>query len=159
MRILVRVVASKTPANWKADLKKYFVDDESGTRDSRYQVYALTSEDVVLGTSDIFRPMDAQGTQILTRIPIDHNYGGDDALQAVASGGAPISALTIYLYKKVDFDGGNKTLPVGITETDAQGRWKNPIYVDPGLDYVLVYEKKQAFGPTSLVLTVPPVVA
>jgi len=157
LAFLVRIPAAKSATNWKAELGKYYFDDGSGTRDSQYQVYWISADDIMLGATEIFRPMDAQGAQILTRIPIDHDYGGEDALQAVAPGGAPISALTIYVYKKVDFDGGNKTLPVGITETDAQGRWKNPVYVEPGLDYVLVYEKTQAFGPTSLVLSVAPI--
>lgn len=157
---LVRVTAVKSAANWKPDLTqgpRYYFDDSTGSRDSIYQVFFLTADDTVTGQTPLFRPMDATGAQIITRIPIDHNYGSQDALLVTAPGGAPISFLTIYVFKKIDYDGGNKTLPVGITETLPDGRWKNPVYVEPGLDYVLVFEKSQAFGPTTLVLSVPPV--
>jgi hypothetical protein len=41
-----------------------------------------------------------------------------------------------------------------VTETDSQGRWKSPLWVEQGLDYVIVYEKPSAFGPDVIRVTV-----
>lgn len=158
LTFLVRVDATKTAANWKASKSEYFYDDLTGTRDSTYQVLFITADEISTGGTPLFRPMDATGTpQVISRIPLNHDYGSEDAYKAIAPGGAPVSYAQILVFKKIDWDGGNKSLPVGITETNTEGRWRDTIYVEPGLDYVIQFFKPQAFGPTTVVVSIPPV--
>lgn len=141
--------------NFQISSGKFYYDDPTGDRDTIYRVLAVTSVDTVVGDTGQFRPMDATGAPT-ARIPLDHNYGAADRYQVTAPGGAPIAYLAITVFKKTDYDAGNSPLPIGVTETDVNGRWQSPVYVEPGLDYVMVFEKVQAYGPLSVVVTVGP---
>lgn len=154
--VYLDVVPKANPGpNFQVSSGKFFYDDPTGSRESVYRVLAVTSEDTVVGDSGLFRPMDATGAPT-ARIPLDHNYGSADRYQATAPGGAPIAYLTIVVYKKTDYDAGGTPLPVGVTETDLNGRWQSPVFVEPGLDYVIVFQKLQAYGPLAVTVTVGP---
>lgn len=86
-------------------------------------------------------------------VKIDHDFGLPDALRYVTQGGTPIAEAQIRIYDKADFDAGNLQQPIGIAHTDAFGRWKEPVLVPPGHDYVVQFFLPKQFGPDVVVIT------
>lgn len=101
-----------------------------------------TPIDVVLGGS-----ADVPAPPFDNTVKLDHNYQLPDDLTYVTSGGSPIGSAQIRVFFKSDYDVGNLSSPVGVTMTDAGGRWINPILVTPGFSYVVRFEKPGEFGP------------
>jgi hypothetical protein len=98
--------------------------------------------DVGLGGSSAVPPPPFENTT-----KIDHDYQLPGELSYVTPGGSPIENAQIRVYFKSDYAAGNLTRPVGVTTTDAGGRWRNPILVNPGFSYVVRFEKSDEFGP------------
>lgn len=78
---------------------------------------------------------------------LDHNWDMPDRLQYVTPGGTPIPDAQIRVYYKSEYEAGNVSNPIGITMTDAFGRWKNPILVKTGYTYKIHFFKPNEFGP------------
>lgn len=78
---------------------------------------------------------------------IDHDYQLPGDLAYVTPGGSPIENAQIRVYYKSDYISGKLTNPIGTTTTDAGGRWRNPILVNPGYSYIVRFEKPGEFGP------------
>ena len=78
---------------------------------------------------------------------IDHNWELPDNLRYVTPGGTPIPDAQIRVYYKSDYDAGQLSHPIGITQTDAFGRWKNPVLVLVGYSYSVRMELPNQFGP------------
>ena len=86
-------------------------------------------------------------------VQLDHNYGLADDLRYVTAGGAPIASAQIRVYYRSEYNAGVLTSPVGVTQTDANGRWANPILVHPGYEYVVQFFKPNEFGPNIAIVT------
>lgn len=88
-------------------------------------------------------------------VPVNHDYGGVDTLQYNTEYGAPISDARVVVYTKADYDAGNRnTADIrGQTLTDANGRWRNTIMLEPDT-YVLVFSKSPSIGPDILEIEV-----
>lgn len=88
-------------------------------------------------------------------VPIDHNYGSIDNLRIVDPSNAGVQDVTISAYLEADYDAGNYTAAFlkGRTKTGADGRWLNPIALNPG-DYVLVVAKPGHIQTETVVITV-----
>ena len=80
-------------------------------------------------------------------VKVDHDYGATDALRYMTPGGSPIESAQIRVYYKSDYDAGHLDTPVGVSQTNAFGRWANPILVLPGLTYTVQFFKPNEFGP------------
>lgn len=78
-------------------------------------------------------------------ISADYPLPGDMAY--MTPGGSPIENAQVRLYYKSDYDAANLANPIGITTTDAAGKWKNLIFVVPGYTYTVRMEKTNEFGP------------
>ena len=78
-------------------------------------------------------------------VSIDHNYGGKDSYR-ILSAGTPVANVTVRAFVKSDYDAGRKNnqYVVAETTTNSEGRWKEPIRLDPGT-YTLQFSKKSAF--------------
>lgn len=88
------------------------------------------------------------------RVTVNHDFDVPDNLRYMDAGGNPIADANIYVYRQPDYAVGNLTTPVGVTATKADGRWRNPIQVNPGLDYVVRFEAPLRFGPDVVTITV-----
>ena len=86
-------------------------------------------------------------------VKVDHNWSLPDQLAYVTPGGSPIENAQVRLYYKSDYDAGSLNTPVGISLTDARGRWVNPILVLPGFDYVVQFFKPNEWGPDTTTIT------
>jgi hypothetical protein len=80
-------------------------------------------------------------------VKIDHNYNLSDALRYMTPGGSPICDAQIRVYKKEDYDAGLLDQAIGATLTRPDGRWLNPILVNPGYTYAIVFQKPNEYGP------------
>jgi hypothetical protein len=79
------------------------------------------------------------------KITADYPLAGD--MQYMTPGGSPIENAQVRVYKKSDYDAGNLSSPIGITQTGPDGKWRQPILVLPGYTYVARLEKAFEFGP------------
>ena len=80
-------------------------------------------------------------------VKLDHNWELPDSLRYVTPGGTPIAGAQVRVYYKTDYDAGQLQQPVGVTLTDAFGRWTNPVLVLPGYSYVVQFLLPNQFGP------------
>ena len=98
--------------------------------------------DVNLGGSAVVPPPPFENT-----VKMSHDYQLPGELAYVTDGGSPIENAQVRVYLKSDYDIGNLGSPVGVTTTDAGGKWRNPILVNPGFSYVVRFEKPGEYGP------------
>lgn len=80
-------------------------------------------------------------------VQLDEDYGATDALRYMTPGGTPIEDAQIRVYLKSDYDAGALSTPVGLSKTNAFGRWHNPVLVSPGFTYTIQFFKPNNFGP------------
>jgi hypothetical protein len=80
-------------------------------------------------------------------VKVDQNWSLPGSLRYVTPGGSPIAGAQIRLYYKSDYDAGVLNAPVGITQTTANGDWRDPVLVFPGYSYVIQFFLPNEFGP------------
>ena len=98
--------------------------------------------DVNLGGSAVPSPPTFDNTVAITA-----DYPLSDDMTYRTPGGSPIVNAQVRVYRKSDYDAGNLTTPVGVTTTDAGGKWTQPILVVVGYTYVARFEKAFEYGP------------
>lgn len=140
--------------NWDASTERFFFDDAAGTDTSVYRVKALGPVNEVLADSGPFQPDVAVTALLSTRAKVDHNYGGIDALQFVTPSGAAIPDAEIRIFKQPDFVAGLRDVPLFIVQTRADGRWVRPVYLEAGMNYVLLFDKAAAYSSDPVTITV-----
>jgi hypothetical protein len=86
-------------------------------------------------------------------VKLDHDYEQPGALRYVTPGGSPIAGAQVRVYQQTDYSAGNLANPIGVTLTDADGRWKDPIFVAPGFTYVVQFFLPQKYGPDTATVT------
>lgn len=86
---------------------------------------------------------------------VDHDYGGTDALAVLTTAGARVAGVTIRAYREADYTAGNRgnDYVVAQTLTDSDGRWSQPMLLDPG-DYTLLLFKRGSIESKAVSLTV-----
>lgn len=92
--------------------------------------------------------------QVDNRVTLNHDFDVSDSLRYMDAGGNPIADANVYVYRQADYAAGILTTPVGVTVTKADGRWREPIRVQPGFDYVVRFEAPMRFGPDVVTITV-----
>jgi len=80
-------------------------------------------------------------------VTITQDWPLSNDMTYMTPGGSPIENAQVRVYLKSDYDAGVLTSPIGITTTDAGGKWKQPVLVIPGYTYVARFEKPGDFGP------------
>jgi hypothetical protein len=88
-------------------------------------------------------------------VPVDHNYGGANALAYRTSAGRGVDGATILVYTRSDYDAGNRSADkvVARGQTTTDGKWAGPLMLNAG-SYTLVFYKTGLFGPDRVDLTV-----
>ena len=111
--------------------------------------YRLISVDVYAQQSYPSVPFRAQSPIPVppNNVKVDHNYPTAGNLRYQTSGGIPVEAAYVRIYKKVDFDQGRTDTPLAITMTNAYGNWVNPISLTMGYTYVVQFAKESLYGP------------
>jgi hypothetical protein len=152
--VLAAVVIDQRPSSsWDASTGQFYYDDPTGDDNTVYRVQGFLAGGLVLDTG-IFAPQVSIAAQIATRTKVDHNYQLPDALRYIAPGGAGIPQAVIRVFQKPAWDAGQKNVALFTTETDDVGRWISPFWLEPGMIYVLTFEKGGSFGPDKVEITV-----
>lgn len=90
-------------------------------------------------------------------VTVGQNYGGAD-LRYLTALNEPINNANVYAFQKAVFDRAfpdnpPRRLATAATQTNSAGNWTANLALNPG-QYVLLYEKPDAFGPDIAPLTV-----
>lgn len=152
--LLATVSSDVTGPNFDANLQRFFYDDPAGTLDLYYKVVAVDGVGVARAESAPFQPSAVQDTSLANRVRVDHNYGGQDALQAEAPGGSPIAQCEIRVWREPDYLLNASSTPYAMLLTRDDGRWETPVYLPPGMNYVVQFFKPSGYGPRSVTITV-----
>lgn len=86
-------------------------------------------------------------------VVVDHNYPVPDALRAVSPEGDPIEGAEVRIYDLVAFQAHQTSVWVGMTTTDIDGRWVDPIVLPDAHSWVVHFEKYSEYGPTHVEIT------
>lgn len=130
----------------------------SGITDFEYsgnQVVQFRAELGDLWTAGVIDPREALPAGI-GPVKIDHDYGGTDNLRVLETDTSqPVADAFIYVYDATDFAAGNierNQYLIAWTVTKDDGRWRSPVYLDPG-SYTLFITRSSA-APITQALTV-----
>jgi hypothetical protein len=84
---------------------------------------------------------------------VDHDTGGTDHLRYLTPGGDPIDNGGIVAYLTAEYDAGNYANPVANTVTRSDGRWQEPLMLDAGVAYTIVFYKQGVYSATTVEVT------
>jgi len=84
---------------------------------------------------------------------VDHNFGGTDNLRYESSPGVGIDNGSVIAYVKSAYDAGDLSAPVAATVTRSDGRWQNPLMLDAGVTYALMFYKQGVYSATTVEIT------
>lgn len=83
------------------------------------------------------------------KVLVTHDTGGKDNLRYVEANGSPVGGATVTIYIANEYRQENYSNPLGKTLTGPDGRWEEPLSVDPGTTYTVLFQKSGYFGPDS----------
>ncbi len=132
--------------NYDVPTSSFFYLDSTGDLTKWYRLIAI---DTVAQESIPSTPFQAVATApaLPNVVSIDHNYPTPGNLRYQTTGGSPIEAAIIRIWKKADFDVGNTDAPLAITMTNALGNWVNPVSLTTGFTYTVQFFKEGLYGP------------
>ena len=134
----------------------FFVIIDSGSpATSWFRIIAVDTNDNESTPSPAFTVTIAQEPLLAETVALNENYGGMSALQIVDSASDPITEAVIRVYYTLDYEAGDLDAPVGVTTTDENGDWQQPIFVSPGQSYTIYVFKTQEFDPIAIEVVVP----
>jgi hypothetical protein len=139
---------------WLPTQRRFTIEDPQGTDTTIYRVRAFGPGGVLYGDTGPFQASAAVAARIAARKQIDHNFGGPDTLRYAVANGSGVPDALVRVFLAVDWDAGRRAAPLNVVETDVNGRWKSPVWIEPGQDVVVVFEKSGAYGPDIQRITV-----
>lgn len=145
---LFRVVTASSP-----EPVRYTEADMEGTDSSVYRVQGFRNG-VLVSDTGIFQPPQARASGIATRAKVDHDYPQPNFLQYVTSSGKGVEGATIRCFQKPDYVAGRRDVALFITQTDSEGKWLSPFWLEPGMSYIIVFEKRGVCGPDVIEIAV-----
>lgn len=131
-----------------------FFDDTLGVSTDIYKVNGVSDVGTIVYDTGPFQIPVVKGADLTARIKVDHNYLIPDNYRYVAPGGAGVPYAAIRIYKLADWQANLIEAALFVTQTDSEGRWQSPVFLEPGLSYVIVFSKENAFGPNTVTITV-----
>lgn len=153
-RFLAAVAHQVPGPYWESSPGRFGFEDPAGNDRTVYRVRALGPGGALYGDSGPYQPSAAVGARLASRRRVDHDYGGADALQYVAPSGPGIPDAYVRAFRAVEWDAGRREVGEFVVQTDGQGRWRAPLWLEPGHDWVLVFEKPGSYGPDTRRITV-----
>ena len=88
----------------------------------------------------------------MSSVKLNHDYPTPGNLIYRTPAGDPIVGAVVRVFTKTDYEG--LADPIGVTTTDATGRWISPVYVTAGARYAVVFQCDQQYGPDCVVLDI-----
>lgn len=139
---------------WESVSRRFSFEDPQGTDQTVYRVRALGPRGELYGDSGPYMPSVSRAASLASRKMISHNYGGPDALAYRTQSDVGIADAQIRFFRATEWDAGRREVGEFVVETDGMGRWRAPVWLEPGLDWVLVFEKRGEYGPDTRQITV-----
>lgn len=153
---LISITHDLLGPNYDAATNRFFIVDTTGTLDNWYRVRSADVDSNVSGYSNPFQPSESTTPPPFPNtVVLNEDYNTENSLQYTDDGGNPIQDAQIRVFKKTDYDLENFGAALGVTTTDANGAWKNPITVEAGFTYTIEFFKPGAFGPDAQEVVVP----
>jgi hypothetical protein len=143
--------------NYDPTSNRFFYIDLTGTTDNWYRIRAVDTEGNESGWGNHFQPSESTTPPPFPNtVTMNQDYGGANELQPTDNDtGLPVEGVQIRVYKKIDYDLQNFEAAVGVTTSDADGGWENPITVEAAFTYVIQYFKPGNYGPNTHEVIVP----
>lgn len=139
---------------WLEHQRRFTFEDPSGTDATIYRVRGFGPAGELYADTGPFQPSAARAATLASRKMLNHDYGAIDALRYVAPNGAGVPDANIRVFLAVEWDAGRRNAAQWISSTDGAGRWKTPVWVEPGQDVYIVFERAGAYGPDGVRVTV-----
>lgn len=153
---LISITHDLNGPNYDPDTNRFFIVDTTGTLENWYRLRSVDTEGNASGYSNPFQPSESTTPPPFPNtVSLDEDYDGANALQFIDPDGAPIAEAQVRVYKKVDYDLENYGAVIGVTTTDSEGGWLNPITVEAAFTYTIEFFKPNAFGPNTIEVVVP----
>lgn len=121
-------------------------DDPGGADASVYRVYGEPGYD-----SGPFQPTVNRAADLQTRFRLDHTYD-DGRLRYTDDGGNGVR-VTVRVYREADWEAGRIELAIAVVETNTDGTWRAPVFLEPGMNYIL-HVQGEGRGPIVETLTI-----
>lgn len=93
--------------------------------------------------------------QARAQVALHTDFGGIDALRFEDENGDPVEGAVVRVFTKLEFDTNALDNPIGVTATNATGRWVNPVFVNAGDTYTVHFQRDGLVGPVSVEIIVP----
>jgi hypothetical protein len=154
----VNIVHDLLGPHYNPASNRFFYVDTSGSLSHWYRMRAVDINGNASGYSNPFQPSESTTPPPFPNtIPLDdtYEYQTGSNLKYIDEHGHPIAEVQVRVYKRIDFDLNNFAAAVGVTTTNAEGAWNNPIIVEAGYTYVVHYFKPGAYGPDHQEVVVP----
>lgn len=135
---------------WQGIERRYTFEDPSGTDTTVYRVRAYGPAGELYADSGPFQPSAAIAAGLVSRRHVNHDFGAVNALQYVAPSGPGIPDAIIRVFRATEWDAGRRDAAEYVVSTITDGKWKNSVWLPPGLAWVLVFEKPGSYGPDSV---------
>jgi len=78
---------------------------------------------------------------------VNHDYPHTGDLTVVSPTGEPVEGVEIRVFEAEKFLAGDTSTWVAQTTTDANGEWVDTFTLDDGRNWVVHFQKLEAFGP------------
>lgn len=131
---------------WEPQARRFSLEDPQGTDTTIYRVRALGPGGALYGDTGPFQPSAATGARMSTRVKVDSDFGGVNELQMVTPEGQPIPDAQVRFFLATEWDANRRDVAMYVVNTNAQGRMKEPVWLEPGLEYVVLFERTGAPG-------------
>lgn len=151
--LLGTLVGDLTGNNYNKKSGKFFYDDPTGEDTSVYRIQGFLEGGLVLDTG-IIQPEVSKTVATQYRVRVDQDFQEPNNLRYTTTNGQPIVDATVRVFTQPDWEAGRRTVSLFVTKTDSLGNWNSPFWLEPGLTYVVVYEKQGLYGPDTKTIVV-----
>lgn len=153
---LITILHDLSGVNYDPSSNRFFIVDTTGSLSHWYRIRSGDVDGNKSGYSNPFQPSESTTPPPFPNtVALNEDYGASNQLQYKDPDGEPIADAQVRVYKKVDYDLENFEAAVGVTTTDADGCWVDPVTVEAGYTYVVQFFKPGSFGPDTTEVVVP----
>ncbi len=84
---------------------------------------------------------------------VNHDFPNPNDMLVVDETNTPIEAADVRIYDQTAFDAGVVDTWEAMTTTDQEGKWVDPIILDDGRNWVVLFQKESMYSPVHIEIT------
>lgn len=84
---------------------------------------------------------------------VNHDYPNTNDMLVVDETNEPIEGAVIRVYDQIAFYAGEVDTWIGLTTSDVEGKWVDPVAVEDGKNFVVHFQKESMYGPVHVEIT------